>query len=173
LVAHTVCAAGYVAANNCQSAVDERPRDCARLTICCPGAMRAPGTVFLKQLTPYCVSVFGGAGVFDGAGVNGRGADEPDPVVLGGVAGFIGVLAVDVVEEPLLAVLLLLFQPAMIRNPISRTTATPAIQPHIPPTASSRRITGSFNRGSVKRGSVMGILLRSVRFAAFRMRETR
>jgi hypothetical protein len=135
--------------------------------------MRAPGTVFLKQLTPYCVSVFGGAGVFDGAGVNGRGADEPDPVVLGGVAGFIGVLAVDVVEEPLLAVLLLLFQPAMIRNPISRTTATPAIQPHIPPTASSRRITGSFNRGSVKRGSVMAILLRSVRFAALRMRETR
>lgn len=107
--------------------------------------------------------LFGGVGLFDGAGVNGCGADEPEPVVLGGVAGFAGVLAVDVVEEPLLAVLLLLFQPAIIRNAISSTTATPAIQPHIPPTASSRRITGSLNRGSVKRGSVMGILLHSVR----------
>jgi hypothetical protein len=111
--------------------------------------------------------------VFDGAGVNGCGPDEPEPVVLGGVAGFAGVLAVDVVDEPLLAVLLLLFQPAITRNAISSTTATPAIQPHIPPTASSRRITGSLNRGSVKRGSVMGILLRSIRLAASRMSETR
>jgi hypothetical protein len=56
---------------------------------------------------------------------------------------------------------LLLFQPAMIRNPISTNTATPAIQPHIPPALSSRRSTGSLNRGSgsVKRGSVMSILL--------------
>lgn len=107
----------------------------------------------------YCVPLFDGAGVLDGAGVNGCGADEPEPVVAGGGVDLVGVLAVDVVEEPLLPVVLLLFQPAITRNPISSTTATPAIQPHIPPTASSRRITGSLNRGSVKRGSVMGILL--------------
>jgi len=107
----------------------------------------------------YCVPLFEGAGVLDGAGVNGCGVDEPDPVVAGGGVDLVGVLAVGVVEEPLLPVVLLLFQPAITRNPISSTTATPAIQPHIPPTASSRRITGSLNRGSVKRGSVMGILL--------------
>jgi hypothetical protein len=71
-------------------------------------------------------------------------------------------LLVVVPEEPLVAVLLLLFQPAIIKKPISSSTATPAIQPHIPPVPSSRRTTGSlnrgsgsFNRGSVKRGSVM------------------
>jgi hypothetical protein len=139
-----------------------------------PVPERAPGSDFLaQQLTHYCVLPFGVVGVFDGAGVNGCSADEPEPVVLGGVAGFAGVPAVDVVDEPLLAVLLLVFQPAITRNAISSTTATPAIQPHIPPTASSRRITGSLNRGSVKRGSVMGILLHSVRLAASRMRETR
>jgi hypothetical protein len=58
-------------------------------------------------------------------------------------------------------VLLLFFQPATIRKPISTNTATPAIQPHIPPAASSRRTTGSLKRGSgsVNRGSVMAILL--------------
>src|SRR6185437_8545466 len=49
---------------------------------------------------------------------------------------------------PLLAVVPLLFQPAIIRKPISTNTATPAIQPHIPPVLSSRRTTGSLNRGS-------------------------
>jgi hypothetical protein len=52
-------------------------------------------------------------------------------------------------------VLGLLCQPAMIRKPISSSTATPAIQLHIPPAAlSSRRSTGSLNRGSLYRGSV-------------------
>jgi hypothetical protein len=86
---------------------------------------------------------------------------EPEPVVAGGVVRGAELLVV-VPEEPLLAVLLLLFQPAIIKKPISSSTATPAIQPHIPPVPSSRRTTGSlnlgsgsFNRGSVKRGSVM------------------
>jgi hypothetical protein len=87
--------------------------------------------------------------------------------VAGGVirGGVLLLLCVGV-EEPLLAVLLLLFQPAMIRKPINNNTATPAIQPHIPPAAlSSRRTTGSLNRGSVKRGSVMTFLHVSRRFA--------
>ena len=79
-------------------------------------------------------------------------------VVLGGLAGRAGVLAVVDGEEPLLAVVLLLFQPATTKKPISSNTATPAIQPHIPPAVSSRRNTGSLKRGSgsVKRGSVIG-----------------
>jgi hypothetical protein len=95
--------------------------------------------------------------LFDGAaGVIGCGDDEPEPVVLGGVAVRAGVLAVVDVEGPLLAVLLLLCEPARITNPISSSNAIPAIQPHIPPTFSSRRTTGSLKRGSsVKRGSVM------------------
>ena len=48
--------------------------------------------------------LFDGAGA-DGAGVIGCGDDEPEPVVLGGV---VMRLAVVDVEEPLLAVLLLL-----------------------------------------------------------------
>src|SRR5262249_6168739 len=46
---------------------------------------------------------------------------------------------------------------------------------HIPPAVSSWRTTGSLNRGSgsVKRGSVMGILLGSGRAAAPRKKETR
>jgi hypothetical protein len=55
------------------------------------------------------VPLFDGVEVFDGAEVIGCGADEPEPVVLGGVAVRAGVLAVVDVEEPLLAVLLLLF----------------------------------------------------------------
>jgi hypothetical protein len=98
----------------------------------------------VKQLACYCVPLF------DGAGLIGCGADEPEPAVLGGVAVRAGMLAVVDVEGPLLAVLLLLFQPAMIRKPISSGTATPAIQPHMPPTLSSRRTTGSLNRRSVK-----------------------
>jgi len=87
-------------------------------------------------------------------------------VVLGVVVRGAVLLLVVVDEEPLLAVVLLLFQPATIRNPISSNTATPAIQPHIPPAAlSSRRITGSLSRGSVKRGSVMTFLHISRRFA--------
>jgi hypothetical protein len=87
---------------------------------------------------------------------------EPEPVVASGVVRGAELLVV-VPEEPLLAVLLLLFQPAIIKKPISSSTATPAIQPHIPPVPSSRRTTGSlnlgsgsFNRGSVNRGSVIG-----------------
>src|SRR5437016_1526646 len=134
-----------------------------------PGAYRAPGRLCRETTRPY----YSEPPLFGGAGVNGCGDDEPEPVVLGGVAGRLGVLAVLEGEEPLLAVLLLLFQPATIRKPISSTTATPAIQPHMPPTLSSRRTTGSLNLGSVKRGSVMGILLGSRRFASSRMEETR
>src|SRR5947207_343927 len=103
-----------------------------------PGANRAPGSVRCET-TRTCYSPLFGCAGFDGAGVNGCGADEPEPVVLGGVAGRLGVLAVLEGEEPVLAVLLLLSQPATIRKPISSSTATPAIQPHIPPTLSSRR----------------------------------
>src|SRR5215813_5552964 len=106
----------------------------------------------------------------------GCGEEDPEPVVLGGLAGRAGVLAVVDGEEPLVAVVLLLFQPATIRKPISTNTATPAIQPHIPPAASSRRTTGSLKRGSgsVKRGSVMDILLLgSGRLCPPRMKETR
>jgi hypothetical protein len=103
----------------------------------------------------------------DGAGVAGRGEVVPEPVVLGALRGGV-LLVVVVVEEPLLAVLLLLFHPAMIRKPMSSRTATPAIQPHIPPALSSRRNTGSLSRGSlyrgsVKRGSVMTSSLHSGR----------
>jgi len=116
-----------------------------------------------------------GAGAVGAAGVTIRGEVEPEPVVLGAFAG--ALLLVAVGDEPLLAVLLLLFQPAMIRKPIRSRTATPAIQPHIPPAAlSSRRSTGSLNRGSlyrgsVKRGSVMTFLLPFGRIP--RMAETR
>ena len=108
----------------------------------------------------YCD--FGGADGVDGAD-GADGADSgcvdvvPEPVVLGG-GGVDRVVVVGALDEPLLAVVLLLFQPATIRKPISSNTATPAIQPHIPPAAlSSRRITGSLSRGSVKRGSVMTV----------------
>jgi hypothetical protein len=108
-----------------------------------------------------------GAGAVGAAGIAGFGDVEPEPVVLGVL---IGALLVAVGDEPVLAVLLLLFQPAMIRNPISSRTATPAIQPHIPPAAlSSRRRTGSLSRGSlyrgsVKRGSVMTFSFHSTYF---------
>src|SRR6185437_14366229 len=106
-----------------------------------------------------------GAGAVGAAGVTIRGEVEPEPVVLGAFAG--ALLLVAVGDEPLLAVLLLLFQPAMIRKPIRSRTATPAIQPHIPPAAlSSRRSTGS-----LKRGSVMTFLLPFGRIP--RMEETR
>jgi hypothetical protein len=95
----------------------------------------------------YCVPLRDG--VVDGAGVSGCEAGEPEPVVVGGVALRAGALLVVIGEEPLLAVLPLLFQPATIRKPIRSRTATPAIQPHIPPTLSSRRITGSLSGGSL------------------------
>ena len=116
------------------------------------------------MLLTKCYCDFGGsAGVGDG--VDGAdGADSgcvdvvPEPVVLGGGGGVDRVVVVGALDEPLLAVVLLLFQPATIRKPISSNTATPAIQPHIPPAAlSSRRITGSLSRGSVNRGSVMTV----------------
>jgi hypothetical protein len=112
----------------------------------------------LSHSARYCDFVGAGAA---GGGVSGWVDDEPEPVVAGGMVRGAELLVV-VPEEPLLAVLLLLFQPATIKKPISSSTATPAIQPHIPPVLSSRRTTGSlnrgsgsFNRGSVKRGSVM------------------
>ena len=108
----------------------------------------------MKQLARYCVPLFDGAGV-DGAGVIGCSDDAPEPVVLGGVAVRVAVLAVVGGKEPLFALLLLVFRPAKIMNPISSSTATPATQFHAPPTFSSRRITGSLKSGSVKRGSVM------------------
>jgi len=117
-------------------------------------------------LLTKCYCDFGGsAGVGDGVdGVDGADSGcvdvVPEPVVLGGgvIRGAVLLLVVGALDEPLLAVVLLLFQPATIRKPISSNTATPAIQPHIPPAAlSSRRITGSLSRGSVKRGSVMTV----------------
>ena len=94
--------------------------------------------------------------------MSGCSDGDPEPVVVGGPAG---VLTVFDGEEPRFAVVLLLFQPATIKKPISNNTATPAIQPHIPPALSSRRSTGSLKRGSgsVKRGSVIAILLGSGR----------
>jgi len=88
-----------------------------------------------------------GAGIV-GAGISGRGDDEPEPVVLGGEPMPV-VLPVVAGDGLLLAVLLLPFKPANTRNAINATTAMPAIQPHVPPTGSSRRSTGSLNRGSV------------------------
>src|SRR5262245_31782813 len=102
----------------------------------------------ISYFAPPCGGV--GAGAIGAAGVAGFGEVEPEPVVLGAVP-----LVVAFGDEPVLAVFGLLFQPAMIRKPISSRTATPAIQPHIPPAAlSSRRSTGSLNRGSLYRGSV-------------------
>jgi hypothetical protein len=95
----------------------------------------------------------------DGAGVDIGAEPGALPVVLGGVAGrgdigeLIGALPV-VVLGVLLAVLGLLFQPAIRMIAIKTTTAMPAIQPHMPPDVSGRRSTGSLNRWS-KRGSDM------------------
>src|SRR5262249_44112197 len=109
------------------------------------GAIVVPKRIYFVSLCDGA-----GAGAVGAAGAIGFGEVEPEPVVLGAV---LPVVAVG--DEPVLAVLLLLFQPAMIRKPISSRTATPAIQPHIPPAAlSSRRSTGSLNRGSLYRGSV-------------------
>jgi hypothetical protein len=120
-----------------------------------PAPVRRRDQFLVKQLwSRYCVPFRAGAGGFDGAGVNNCGEDVPEPVVLGGVAFRAGVLAVVEVAEPLAAVLLSLFRPATTRNPIKSSTAMPAIQPHVPPTLSSRRMTGSLNRGSLYRGSV-------------------
>src|SRR6185437_12767799 len=112
---------------------------------------------FLDNELTYCRD---GAGDGCGAaGVNGCGDVPPEPVVVGGL---IWRVAVPVVagDALLFAELGLLFQPAISRNAIRARTARPAIQPQVPPTPSSRRSTGSLNRGSVKRGSLMAILLR-------------
>jgi hypothetical protein len=82
------------------------------------------------------------------AGVSGRGDIAPEPVVAGELSGR-EVLPVVTGGGPLLAVLLWPLMPAITRNAISATTAMPAIQPHFPLTASSRRSTGALNRGSV------------------------
>lgn len=104
----------------------------------------------------FWLGAVGATGVM---GVMGRGDEPPEPVVDGG--GFTCRVAVPVVagDEPLFAVFELLFQPAMTRNAISTNTARPAIQPQVPPTLSSRRSTGSLNRGSVNLGSVIIALL--------------
>jgi hypothetical protein len=92
-------------------------------------------------------------------GAAGCGAIVPEPVVLGGAALRTGAEPVVTGDGLLLAVLLpLLFQPATSTKAISAKTASPAIQPHIPPTFSSRRSAGSLNRGSVYRGSDMAFL---------------
>ena len=102
-----------------------------------------------------------GAGVA-GAGVIGLGRfgdSKPEPVVLGGetLRGALPVVIGDDADGGalVLAVVPLLFQPATTIKPIKANTARPAIQPHIPPTASSRRNTGSLKRGSVNLGSDM------------------
>jgi hypothetical protein len=69
-------------------------------------------------------------------------------VVAGGVSGRMA-LPVVAGDELLLAVWLLLFQPTITRNAINAITAMPTSQFHGAPTASSRRTTGSLNRGSV------------------------
>ena len=74
------------------------------------------------------------------------------------LGGVVVRLAVVGGEEPLLAVLLLFFEPAKMMKPIRSSTAIPATQLHLPPMLSSRRTTGSLNRGSVKRGSVTASL---------------
>ena len=93
------------------------------------GALAAPGPFFCEQLARYCVPLF------DGAGVIGCSDDEPEPVVLGGVAVRVPVLAVVGGKGPLFAVLLLVFRPAKIMNPISSSTATPATQFRAPPSS--------------------------------------
>ena len=62
--------------------------------------------------------------LFDGAGVIGCGDDEPEPVVLGGVTVREAVVVGG--DEPLFALLLLLFQAAKIRKPISSSSETRA-----------------------------------------------
>jgi hypothetical protein len=101
----------------------------------------------------YCVPLLAGAGIV-GAGINGFGdvvgfGDvAPEPVV---VAGLVVCVALPVVtgDGVLLAVLLLLLQPAITRKAMMTSTAAPATQPHIPPTASLRCVAGSFERGSL------------------------
>jgi hypothetical protein len=101
--------------------------------------------------------------LFDGTGMIGCGDDEPEPVVLGGVAVRLAVL---VGEDPLLAVLLLFDEPAKIRIPTSSSIEARATQLHTPPLSTSRS-TGSLKRGSsVKRGSVMASSLVRGRFAS-------
>jgi hypothetical protein len=91
-----------------------------------------------------------------GSGIDGCGDDEPEPVVLGGFT-LRGAVPVATGEVLLLAVLLLWFAPANTINAINTTSEMPAIQLHIPPTASPRFTPGS--RGSVKRGSLIAVLL--------------
>src|SRR5450755_1943131 len=97
-----------------------------------------------RNVERYCASPLLGVA---GSGISGRCEVAPEPVVLGGFMPL--VLPVVAGAEPLLAVLLLPFRPAITRNAINATTAMPAIQPHVPPTGSSRRSTGSLKRGSV------------------------
>ena len=112
--------------------------------------------------------LFDGAGV-DGAGVIGCGDDEPEPVVLGGVTVREAVVVGG--EELLFAVLLLLFQPAMIRKPISSSSETPATQLHMPPTfvvTADHRVTQTRIR---KTWISHGILLSSGRFVSSQHEE--
>jgi hypothetical protein len=98
-----------------------------------------------RRADGYCEPA---GGVRGAAGGSGCSDPAPEPVVAGGVSGR---MAVPVVagDELLLAVWLLLFQPTITRNAINVITAMPASQFHGAPTASSRRSTGSLNRGSV------------------------
>jgi len=98
---------------------------------------------------------------FEGAGVGDDGDDGVDgdngvigdalgplPVVLLGDIDPVALPVVAAGEGALLAVFLLLFQPAIRMIAIKTTTAMPAIQPHIPPSVSGRRLTGSLKRSS-------------------------
>lgn len=90
-----------------------------------PERLSSTTDAIYRYLAPPCDGA--GAGVVGAAGAIGFGEVEPEPVVLGVL--LIGALLVAVGDEPLLAVLLVLFQPAMIRKTISSRAAMPAIQP--------------------------------------------
>ena len=112
-------------------------------------------TINATLLTPYGFDGGGAVGAIGDALGAERGAL---PVVLGGDIGeLIGALPVVTAGE-LLAVFLLLFQPAIRIIAIKTTTAMPAIQPHIPSDEPGWRSTGSLSRWS-KRGSDMAVLL--------------
>ena len=99
----------------------------------------------------------------------GCGDDEPEPVVLGGVTVREAVVVDD--EEPLFAVLLLLFQPAKIRKP-SSSSKTPATQLHMPPMfshAAGPLVTADHRvaQTRIRKAWIShGILLRSGRFVS-------
>jgi hypothetical protein len=91
-----------------------------------------------KLILHYFWSLLPGAG----AGAIGDGDVVPAPVVLGGII-FVCALPVVIGDEPLLALLELLFQPVITTKAVNANTARPAIKPQMPPTLLSRCRTGS------------------------------